>query len=229
MKLLKDNLGILLPTLTSIVCKSLSTGEFSDNLKEALLQPLLKAIQLNHKEFPNYQPVSNLSYISKLIERIVGEQLDFFASSSSNMEPLQSVYCKHHSTETALLKIQRDILDAMDDKSVTCLVLLDLSAAFNTVPHCELINRLKYRFGLGGVVLQWLTNYLMDRTQCIVIDANGNDPTTGHSGFTSVKQAVSQGSSLGPKLFTMFLSPVGDICRKHNIIFHFFADDSQYA
>ena len=67
----------------------------------------------------------------------------------------------------------------------------------------------------------------MDCTQCIVIDANGNDPTTGHSGFTSVKQGVPQGSSLGPRLFMMFLSPVGDICRKHNIIFHFYADDSQ--
>ena len=143
------------------------------------------------------------------------------------MEPLQSAYHNHHSTETALLKIQTDILDAMDNKSVTCLVLLDLSAAFDTVPHCELINRLKYRFGLGGVVLQWITNYLTDRTQCIVIDANGNDPTTGHSGFTSVKQGVPQGSSLGPKLFMMFLSPVGDICKKHNIIFHFYADDSQ--
>ena len=77
------------------------------------------------------------------------------------------------------------------------------------------------------MVLQWLTNYLKDRTQCIVIDANGNDPTTGHSGFTSVKQGVPQGSSLGPKLFTMFLSPVGDICRKHSIIFHFYTDDSQ--
>ena len=216
--------------MTSIVCKSLSTGEFSDNLKEALLQSLLKAIQLDHKKFPNYRPVSNLSYISKLIERIVGEQLDFFALLSGNMEPLQSAYHKHHSTETDVdcqLKIQMDILDAMDDKSVTCLVLLDLSVVFDTVPHCELINRLKYRFGLGGVVLQWLTNYLMDCTQYVVIDANGNDPTTGCSGFTSVKQGVPKGSSLGPKLFTMFLSPVGDICRKHNIIFHFYADDSQ--
>ena len=153
--------------------------------------------------------------------------MDFFASSSGNMEPLQSAYHNHHSTETALLKIQTDILDAMDNKSVTCLVLLDLSAAFDTVPHCELINRLKYKFCLGGVVLQWITNYLMDCTQCVVIDANGNDQTTGHSGFTSVKQGVPQGSSLGPKLFTMFLSPVGDIGKKHNIIFHFYADDSQ--
>ena len=73
------------------------------------------------------------------------------------MEPQQSAYCKHHSTETALLKIQTDILDAMDNKLATCLDLLDLSTAFNTVPHCELINRLKYRFGVGGVVLHWLT------------------------------------------------------------------------
>ena len=65
------------------------------------------------------------------------------------MEPLQSAYCNHHSTETVLLKIQTDILHAMDNKSVTCLVLLDLNVAFDTVPHCELINRLKYRFGLG--------------------------------------------------------------------------------
>ena len=143
------------------------------------------------------------------------------------MEPLQSAYHKHHSTETALLKIQMDILDAMDNKLATCLVLLDLSAAFDTVPHHELINRLKYRFGLGGVVLHWLTNYLTDCTQCVIIDANGNDPITGHSGFTSVKQGVPQGSSLGPKLFTMFLSPVADICKKHNIIFHFYTDNSQ--
>ena len=85
------------------------------------------------------------------------------------MEPLQSAYCKHYSTETALLKIQTDILDAMDNKSATCLVLLDLSAAFDTVPHRELINRLKYRFGIGVVVLHWLTNNLTDRTQCVVM------------------------------------------------------------
>ena len=64
------------------------------------------------------------------------------------------------------------------------MTIIKSNTSFDTVPHCELINRLKYRFGLGGVVLQWITNYLMDCTQCIVKDANGNDPTIGHSGFT---------------------------------------------
>ena len=75
--------------------------------------------------------------------------------------------------------------------------------------------------------MQCITNYLTDHTQCVVIDANGNDPTTGCSGFNSVKQGVPQGPSLGPKLFMMFLSPVGDICKKHNIIFNSYTDDSQ--
>ena len=89
------------------------------------------------------------------------------------MEPLQSAYRTNHSTETALLKVQTDILDATDNKSVMCLVLLDLSTAFNTVNHSILLNRLKYCFELGGKILQWIEDYLTGCTQRVIIDNDG--------------------------------------------------------
>ena len=104
----------------------------------------------------NFRPVSNLTYLSKLIERVVCAQISEMAEKSGNTEPLQSAYKRNHSTETALLKVKADILQAMDNQRVVCLILLDLSAAFDTVNHQLLLNRLKYRFGFGGVILDWI-------------------------------------------------------------------------
>ena len=76
------------------------------------------------------------------------------------MEPLQSAYRPHHSTETALLKVKTDILKAMDNQEVACLVLLDLSAAFDTVDHKILLERLENYFGITGTTLRWIRSYL---------------------------------------------------------------------
>ena len=81
------------------------------------------------------------------------------------MEECQSAYQENFSTETELLKVKTEILDALDKKEVMCLVMLDLSAAFNTVNHRLLLNRLKYRFGVCDLALAWLKSYLMNRTQ----------------------------------------------------------------
>ena len=147
--LLWQHSNTVAPAIQAIVNKSLTMGKFPAVLKQAVLRPLLKKVNLT-LTLQNYCPVSNLSFLSKVIERCVCHQLVSFSESSNNMEPLQSAYRTNHSTETALLKVQTDILDAIDNKSVMCLVLLDWSPAFDTVNHSILLNRLKYHFGLGG-------------------------------------------------------------------------------
>ena len=181
----------------------------------------------SHPYLQNYCPLSNLSFLSKVIERCVCPQLVSFSKSSNNMEPLQSAYRTNHSTETALLKVQIDILDAIDNKSVMCLVLLDLSTAFDTVNHSILLNRLKYCFGLGGKILQWIEDYLTGCTQSVIIDNDGEGEPRAESFETTLSQGVPQRSVLGLVLFLLYTAPLGDICHRHRILFHSYADDQQ--
>ena len=109
-------------------------GKVTTNLKQALLWPLLKKSNLE-LVLKNYRPVSNLSFISKMLERVVCEQLEDHVSKPGNLEVLQSAYKAGHSTETALLKVKTDILSAINNNEVVCLVLLDLSAAFDMISH----------------------------------------------------------------------------------------------
>ena len=113
-------------------------------MKEALIRPLLKKSNLDPQHLKNFMPVSNLSFVSKLVERVVCEQLMDYVANTGKLEDLQSAYRSGHSTESALLKVKTDLLVAMDKQKVTCLVLLDLSATFDTVSHQLLLNRLQF-------------------------------------------------------------------------------------
>ena len=156
----------------------------------------------------------------------VYEQMVTHTKETGNLEDLQSAYRTNHSTETALLRVKTDIMQAIDDQEVVCLVLLDLSAVFDTVSHDLLLNHLYHCFCFGETVLQWIRSYLSDRTQRVVIDANEDQPQ-GASKQVMLKQGVPQGSVLGPILFSLYLSPLGDICHKHNVKVHGYADDLQ--
>ena len=92
------------------------------------------------------------------------------------MDPLQSAYKKGHSTETALLKVQNDILIDIDNKNISILVLLDLSAAFDTIDHEVLLSRLEKRYGIKGTTLKWFRSYLTDRSQSVIIDDEVSEP-----------------------------------------------------
>ncbi len=162
LSMLKECLPTVLGHITKIVNLSLRIGDLSPNLKKAIIIPLLKKLGLE-LELKNYRPVSNLSFLSKLIEKIVANQFVSHLIHNKLMDPLQSAYKKGHSTETALLKVQNDILIDVDNKNVAMLVMLDLSAAFDTIDHRVLLNRLKYHYRIEGKVLKWFESYITDR------------------------------------------------------------------
>ena len=142
--LLKKCEDELIPVLTLIVDTSLSCAEFPNELKRAFLTPLIKKIILDAKILMNYRQVSNLSFLSKLIERIVCVQLVNHLDKNGLYEIFQSAYRQLHSTETALLRVQNDILQAVDSRDGAMLVLLDLSTAFDTIDHEKLIDTIDY-------------------------------------------------------------------------------------
>ena len=157
-QLLKRHVQEVAPYITAVINLSTSIAEVSPNLKEAQLKPLLKKIDLE-PVFTNYCPVSNLSYLSKLIERTVCNQIITYTESTDKLEKLQSAYHTNYSTETALLKVKTALLSAIDNKETTCLVLLDLSASIDAVNCTVLLNRLKYHFGVGSTALSWIGSY----------------------------------------------------------------------
>ena len=217
--LLKLCLEELLPVITHIINVSLSSGEVSPELKLALVIPLLKKALLDPEILKNFRPVSNLSYISKLIERVVADRLNVFLVDNGLHEPLQSAYKKYHSTETALLKVQNDILMSVDADGGAILVLLDLSAAFDTIDHEILLNRL-FNLGVRDSALAWFRSYLTDRRQCVYIKGT-------KSKERRLPYGVPQGSVLGPILFTLYTTPLGNIARASGLKYHLYADDKQ--
>ncbi len=219
-RVFKSIYHVLLPVVVQIINLSLSSGSVPLSLKEAMIFPTLKKPQLDCEELKNYRPVSNLPYISKLIERVVAIQLTQHMSAHSLMDPFQSAYRQAHSTETALTIVANDILHALDRKSSVFLVLLDLSAAFDTVDHSVLLQRLSNRIGRHGMPLRWVESYLSDRTQFVSIGGERSSPQ-------DLAYGVPQGSVLGPIFFTIYTLPIGDIVRKYNMSFHLYADDTQ--
>ena len=127
---------------------------------------------------------------------------------------------KLHSTEIALIRVHNDIAIASDQKTSVILLLLDLSSAFDTVDHCILLSRLSRRFGIGGRALEWFQSYLGDRTQFVNINGSTSERRV-------LKFNVPQGLFLGPLLFSLYTSPLSDIASKHELSFHFYADDRQ--
>ena len=116
------------------------------------------------KEYKNYHPVSNLTFVSKVLEKAMLLQYNNHVNSNHLIPSSQSAYRKHHSCETALVKLTNDILWNMENKNITCLCAIDRSAAFDTIDHNILLSVLKSRFGVEGTALEWFNNYLRPRS-----------------------------------------------------------------
>jgi hypothetical protein len=154
--------------------------------------------------FTNLRLISNLSYISKLTEKAVFHQLNNHLSLHKLYPKLQSAYRKNHSTETALLKVTNDILVNMNSQRVSLLVLLDLSAAFDTIDHSILLNCLKYNMEVNGTALSWFASCLTNRKQCIHLNGSISEEFV-------LKYGVPQGCCLGPLLFIIYASKMFSI------------------
>jgi hypothetical protein len=204
-------LDIILPTLTRIVNTSLITNTFPLLYKKARVHPLPKCSNpVNEKD---YRPISILPVLSKVIEKIVFEQLTQFI----HPDPFQSGFKAHHSTGTALLKITEDIRAALDKQQITILALLDFSKAFDTVDHDILIAKLK-KINLHADTVEWFISYLKDRTQKVV--SHGQEST-----WLPNDCGVPQGSILGPLLFSIYIQDAPEILK--HCFYHMYADDFQ--
>ena len=143
---------MLIPVITQIVNLSLTLGTMPESLKLAELLPSLKKHDADHEIFQNFRPISNLPMVSKVVEKAVADQFTRHILTNHLDEPFQSAYKAFHSTETALVKVQNDILQAIDQRQSVILLLLNLSAAFDTVDHSTLLSRLSTSFGIKGTV-----------------------------------------------------------------------------
>ena len=218
--LIKDLGSLLSPFIAVLANKSLATGCFPRKYGHAIVFPLLKKNNLDASQLKNFRPVSNLPYLSKLLERVVQTQLQQFLDEHNMMPTNQSAYRKFHSTETALLRLYNDLLVASDRGQVSGLCLLDLTAAFDTVDHQLLLLRLDRTFGVRGQAKEWLKSYLSGRSYCVIYGK-------GTSSVIQVTCSVPQGSVLGPLLFILYTADLADLASEFGVKLHAFADDNQ--
>jgi hypothetical protein len=218
--LLKKCVDSLIPVITRIMNISLTSGEVPQCFKVAKVSPLIKKKSLDKDIYKNYRPVSLLCFLSKLLERCVMAQLQDYLTTNNLYTCTQSAYRPGHSTETALLKVQNDVLQAVDGHQEAVLVLLDLSAAFDTIDHKVLLQRLQLRYGITGIALKWFSSYLKERSHTVAIDDCESKPH-------KIIWGVPQGSVCGAPLFTMYTAPISDIISRHKLQHIEYADDTQ--
>ena len=219
--LVKDYVDILLPSVTKLINLSLRDGTFPSRFKEAIVTPLIKKPSLPKNDMKNYRPVSGLCFISKLLERVVASQVKTHLESCTLNNIFQSAYRSGHSTETALLGLKNDIHLSLSKGLPTALILLDLSAAFDTIDHDLLLKRLSTEFGFNHTVSKWFSSYMFGRKQCVKVGDVVSDAICLLFG-------VPQGSVLGPILFILYTTPLSKIISSHELIqHHLYADDTQ--
>ena len=219
-KLLMSHLPTIIDTIMHIINLCLSTSVFPSSCKSAVVLPLIKKPGLDPQVFKNYRPVSNLSFLSKLIEKVISSRILKHIADNELIDKFQSAYRCGHSTETALLRVYNDIVTMVGKGNGSYLVLLDLSAAFDTIDHDTLFVILEKYVGITGSALQLLKSYFSDRSQRVLID-------DVMSGVANLVCGVPQGSVLGPLKFCLYLLPLGTILRYHSIDYHIYADDTQ--
>ena len=215
---LKQVIEELLPHLCELVNKSLSTGSV-EGIKESIVVPLLKKAGLDPEILKNYRPVADLVFLSKLTERVVAIRLGDHMCANNLQCKHEHGYKKFHSTETLLLPLINDALCALDNNLAFILLLIDLSAAFDTVDIDLLLHILASEIGINGIALNWFESFLKGRNQRVLIENVLSDSL-------KVDFGVPQGSVLGPVLFNLYIRSLFDIIENHGFSTSGYADDN---
>ena len=212
----KQILPVVVPVVTKIINMSLQQGEFIESWKMAIVRPLLKKLGMALVS-TSYRPVSNLNFLSKVLEKCMLQQFVEHCDTQNLFPDYQSAYRSKYSCETALCRLMDDILWNMETGKVTCLVAMDLSAAFDTVHHGLLLDVLHNYFGVRGVPLEWVKSYLCNRQFKVCISGN-------YSNLHTFNFSVPQGSCAGPVFYLNYASTLETIISEENSIYGY-ADD----
>ena len=211
LKSLKAN---LCHPLTSIINMSFATGVYPDLLKIAKVMPIFK--KGDKLSVSNYRPISLLSNINKIFEKLVYSRLYLFLELHNCIYELQFGFRAKHSTQHALASLTELVRLALDEGSFACGIFVDFQKAFDTVDHSILLKKLEH-YGVRGLANDWFCSYLTNRKQYVSI--NGSDST-----LKEMRYGVPQGSVLGPLLFLIYINDL-NLAIKHSVTHHF-ADDT---
>ena len=195
---------------------SLQSVIFANEWKLAILRPLIKKQNCDLVK-SNYRPVSNIPFMAKVAEKVALTQLNEFSSSNHASTSFQLDYKAGYSCETAILKIINDSLWSLESQKVTTLVLIDISATFDTVDHETLLETLCKTFGLTGTIMDWFTSHLHDHKCKVCVGKEYPDIKTFNF-------SVQQGGILSPTLFNCYSSTISSMVLTDNGI-NAFADD----
>ena len=187
--LVKKAATVLVPIIGKLCNASLSSGSLPSAQKHATVRPLLKKPTLDPDELSSYRPISNLTFVSKMVERVVAARFNKHVDNNHLLPEGQSAYRRFHSTETAIAAVHNDLVRAADNDHVTALVLLDLSSAFDTVDHQILLSVLQQGFGIDELALDWFRSYLSERSPTFISGGTS-------SAESAVNCSVPQGSVL---------------------------------
>lgn len=218
--LVKKLSSVFAPIIANLCNASFDQRTLPSDQKRAITRPLLKKPSLDASDLNNYRPISNLSFLSKTVERLVDAQFVAYADNNSLFPVHQSAYRTQHSTETALVHLYNDMVSTVDRGEVGALVLLDMSAAFDTIDHGIMLDVLQRRFAVRDAALEWFASYFVDRTQVVVTG-------TDSSSASELRIGTPQGSVLGPRSFVAYAEDVTEVFQEHRVHHHLFADDMQ--
>ena len=205
---------LLVTPLVSIINMSFKEGVFPSLNKKAIICPIYK--KGDKKSCENYRPISLLSNMSKIFERLMYNRLENFLNTSDIIYKFQFGFRKRYSTTHALLSIVEEIRNSLDNRMFSCGVFIDLEKAFDTVNHKILLSKLDH-YGIRGVANEWFSSYLSNRTQSVCVNGVSSSPLP-------ITCGVPQGSILGPLLFLLYINDM-NLAVESSKIFHF-ADDT---